>query len=201
MKTHEQLKLQIDDARSGRDGTPQTCEQLVEHIINIYGTEIELANAEIGRLQRVNDNLFRIKQKTVIANRDLMFANKRLVDIIDSQPHAKSCHYVLGQDDKQCNCWKARAARAAVAGENAPPTFTVTGRFGASIMFVGYCKWRKQWFWLYGGGTQEEIAEPEALFLDDDYIANNLLKTPRPKRADTSRIRRRKGGEQLALDL
>lgn len=67
-------------------------------------------------------------------------------------------------------------------------------------MFVGYCKWRKEWFWLYSG-TEEKIPEPDQLFLDDDYIANNLLTTPRGKRVNASRIRRVKGGEQLAFDL
>lgn len=64
MKTAKQLELEIADARSGRDGMPQTNEQLIEHIIKLYGVEFEKANAAL-------DELFRIKQRVVIANNEL----------------------------------------------------------------------------------------------------------------------------------
>ena len=82
-----------------------------------------------------------------------------------------------------------------------PPAHTVTGRFGCSVMFVGYCKWANEWRWLQPGGIEEKIAEPEALFLEEDYIANNLLPTPRGRREKPARIHRGKRGEQLVLGL
>jgi hypothetical protein len=57
IKNAQQLKLEIDDARSGRDGTPQTNEQLIEYIIGIYGAEFEKANDEIRRLRQENDTI------------------------------------------------------------------------------------------------------------------------------------------------
>jgi hypothetical protein len=78
LQTHEQLQLAIAEARTGADGQPQTSEQLIEHIISLYGAEFVKANQRIAdleegfkRQQLANDNLFRIKQKTVIANNDL----------------------------------------------------------------------------------------------------------------------------------
>jgi hypothetical protein len=77
----------------------------------------------------------------------------------------------------------------------------VSGSFGNSIMFVGYWKWLDQWYWIQPGGVVEKIAEPEKLFLDEKYVKNNLLKTPRGKREKPSRIHRGKRNEQLSLDL
>jgi hypothetical protein len=82
-----------------------------------------------------------------------------------------------------------------------PPTFTVTGRFGASVMFVGYERWTKSWVWLQPGGVTERISEPPHLFLEEDYIANNLLPAPRARTEKPSRIHRAKRGEQLSFDL
>lgn len=82
-----------------------------------------------------------------------------------------------------------------------PPLFTVSGRFGASVMFVGYERWLDQWVWLQPNGIVEKIAEPEMLFLEEDYIANNLLATPRGRRERPARIHRGKRADQLQMDL
>jgi hypothetical protein len=54
-------------------------ETLVEYVIRIYGAELDKANAEIHRL----------------------------VVLLSGRPHGKGCHYLLGQGDRKCNCWKA----------------------------------------------------------------------------------------------
>jgi hypothetical protein len=82
-----------------------------------------------------------------------------------------------------------------------PPEHTVSGRFGSCVMFVAYSRLTDQWLWLQPGGIVEKIAEPQALFLDDDYIVNNLLKTPRARREKATRIHRQKRGEQLLFTL
>ena len=67
MSNTEQLELEI--ARTRATMPPRDA---LEHVIKLYGAEFEKANAEIKRLREANDNLFRIKQKTVIANRELI---------------------------------------------------------------------------------------------------------------------------------
>jgi hypothetical protein len=81
-----------------------------------------------------------------------------------------------------------------------PPEHTVTGRFGAAIMFVGYSRVLDQW-WLVANGSVEKIDEPTELFLDDDYIASNLLATPRPRHEKSTHMRRGKRVDQLILEL
>ena len=81
------------------------------------------------------------------------------------------------------------------------PTGTVTGAFGCSVMFVAYFKWLDEWRWLQPGGIEERIPEPEKLFLDADYVENNLLAVPRGRREKPGRIRRQKGAEQLHFSL
>lgn len=81
-----------------------------------------------------------------------------------------------------------------------PPEHTVTGRFGAAVMFVGYSRLIDQW-WLVANGSVEKIDEPPELFLDDAYIAHNLLATPRPRREKSTRIHRGKRVDQLVLEL
>ena len=58
--------------------TPQ---QVIEHIIKLYGDELNAANSEIARLRNENDELFRIKQKVVIANRELKL---RLAEMVEA---------------------------------------------------------------------------------------------------------------------
>lgn len=79
MKDAQQLQLEIADARTGADGQPQTSEQLIEHIIALYGAELTKANDFIAEQKRANDELFRIKQRVVIANRELMRKNGDLL--------------------------------------------------------------------------------------------------------------------------
>ena len=81
-----------------------------------------------------------------------------------------------------------------------PPTHTVSGRTGGSVMFVGYSRLTDQW-WLVANGSAEKIAEPPELFLDDDWISNNLLTTPRARAETTPRLRRGKQAQQLVLEL
>ncbi|SRR5260370_30495961 len=58
MKTPKQLELEIEVARSGADGQPQTYEQLVPHIIKLYGAELEKGNEEIARLREALRDVF-----------------------------------------------------------------------------------------------------------------------------------------------
>jgi ABC-type hemin transport system substrate-binding protein len=76
-----QLELKIEQARK-----TMTPHELIDHVIKLYGVEFEKANAMIASLQaslkqsgellveqkRANDELFRIKQKVVIVNRELL---------------------------------------------------------------------------------------------------------------------------------
>lgn len=77
----------------------------------------------------------------------------------------------------------------------------MTGRFGASVMFVGYSRLTDQWYWLQPRSIAEKIAEPPELLLDDDYIANNMLTTPRARVEKKPRLRGGKRSEQLTLEL
>jgi hypothetical protein len=81
------------------------------------------------------------------------------------------------------------------------PTHTVSGRFGASVMFVAYSRWQRQWFWVQGGGSEERIAEPTHIFVDEEWAREHLLATPRPKLHKAVKLRRKKGDQQLALEL
>lgn len=81
------------------------------------------------------------------------------------------------------------------------PTHTVSGRFGASVMFVAFDRWRKQWLWIQPGGIEERIAEPTHIFVDEQWACEHLLKTPRAKLDKSGNIRRKKHDQQLALEL
>jgi hypothetical protein len=82
-----------------------------------------------------------------------------------------------------------------------PPEFTVSARFGASIMFVGYSKITDQWFWLQPGGILEKIAEPPLVFVEQGYVNKHTLATPRARIEKSSRIRRSKAAKQLVFGL
>jgi len=73
----------------------------------------------------------------------------------------------------------------------------VSGRFGASIMFVAYSKSLSRWYWIYPGGN-EQIAEPQMLFLDPDWAREHPAKKTSVRRENPLAIRRRKS-EQLML--
>jgi hypothetical protein len=76
----------------------------------------------------------------------------------------------------------------------------VTGGFGNSIMFVAHWKLLNEWYWIQPGGIVEKIAEPEKLFLDEDYVNKNLLKTPRGRREKPTHIHRKRA-DQLQFEL
>lgn len=65
--TTDQIELIIDEQRK-----LQSDAELIQWIIKLYGDELINANTEIIRLGKANDELFRIKQKVVIVNRDLL---------------------------------------------------------------------------------------------------------------------------------
>jgi len=87
----QQLQLQLEHLKR----TVKSPYELIEHVIQLYGAEFEKANACIaaqdaalkasGELlqaeKRTTDELFRIKQKVVIANRELLRRNKELTDL------------------------------------------------------------------------------------------------------------------------
>jgi hypothetical protein len=92
----QQLQLQLDHLKR----TVKSPYELIEHVIQLYGAEFVKANERIaaqeaslkasGELlqeqKRANDELFRIKQKVVIANRGLMAANKELAEQLNALP-------------------------------------------------------------------------------------------------------------------
>lgn len=82
------------------------------------------------------------------------------------------------------------------------PTATVSGRFGGSVMFVAFDKWRKQWMWVQPGGVEERIAEPTHLLVDEAWAAAHKLAAPRA-RVENKRghIRRKKQPTQMVLGL
>jgi hypothetical protein len=81
------------------------------------------------------------------------------------------------------------------------PTHVVSGRFGASVMFVAFDRLLKQWVWVQPGGVEEKIAEPTHIFVDEQWAREHLLETPRPKLHTSTRIHRGKSDQQLALEL
>lgn len=68
-------------------------------------------------------------------------------------------------------------------------------------MFVGYHRLLRQWYWLQPNGVVEKIPEPEAIFVDDDYVKQHTLKTPRGKPEHATLIRRGKRPNQLQFDM
>jgi hypothetical protein len=78
-----------------------------------------------------------------------------------------------------------------------PPTGVVSGRFGGSVMFVAYSKPLHQWYWIYPGG-EEKIAQPQMLFLDEEWARAHPAKNFSPKVEKPLAIRQRKA-EQLLL--
>jgi rRNA maturation endonuclease Nob1 len=63
-----QLELQIEHLKR----TVKSPHDLIEHVIKLYGAEFIKANDRIIELQKANDELFRIKQKVVTINRELL---------------------------------------------------------------------------------------------------------------------------------
>jgi hypothetical protein len=69
MKNAEQLELEIGEARATMSPA-----EVLDYVIKLYGAEFEKANAEIKRLRDENLELFQLKQKVQIVNRELMHA-------------------------------------------------------------------------------------------------------------------------------
>jgi len=81
------------------------------------------------------------------------------------------------------------------------PEHTVSGRFGASVMFVAFDRLLRRWVWVQPGGVEERIAEPSHIFVDEQWACEHLLETPRAKLDKPSKIRRKKAAQQLAFEL
>jgi hypothetical protein len=81
-----------------------------------------------------------------------------------------------------------------------PEGITISGRFGGSIMFVAYSRVLDRWLWIQPGGVEEKIAEPEMIFVDEDYIKKHTLAKPRSRTEKPSHIHRKRSS-QLQLDL
>jgi hypothetical protein len=80
-----------------------------------------------------------------------------------------------------------------------PPDHTVMGRYGASgasVMDVAYSHVTNSWYHVWGG-HQKEIAEPQMLFLDEDYARKHARPNPVPP--ENSQGMRKKKQEQLML--
>jgi hypothetical protein len=92
----QQVLLQIEHLKR----TVKSPHDLVEHVIQLYGAEFVKANEHIAALdaslkasgellteqKRVNDELFRIKQRVVIANRELIQKNSELAARLATLP-------------------------------------------------------------------------------------------------------------------
>lgn len=80
----------------------------------------------------------------------------------------------------------------------APPiNQTISVRFGSSVMFAAYSKWRG---WLMvNGNYEEEIAEPPLWLCSDEWARDHQRDLAKhPRRENPLRIRRAKA-EQLTL--
>jgi len=81
------------------------------------------------------------------------------------------------------------------------PEGTVSGRFGASLLFVGYEPLLKQWLWLQPKGVVERIAEPPQIFMEEEWVRQHTLPVPRPKLDVDPKLRGKNKHEQFALEL
>jgi hypothetical protein len=108
-KQTQQLELLIDAAIQSKTRTP---EELLAYVIDLYGKEFIKANDEIARLRSANDELFKIKQKVVIANRELIGKNKTMFDhvILIVKAEIDNC------DHPQCVEDRARTGFSQCAG-------------------------------------------------------------------------------------
>jgi hypothetical protein len=89
LKTYQQLHLEIEGARSGEDGTPQTPEELVDYIIKLSGDEFLKANIEIGRLRDLVRQSDKITVEIVGILPRVRDCLKRWAARYAASPHAK----------------------------------------------------------------------------------------------------------------
>ena len=80
------------------------------------------------------------------------------------------------------------------------PEGTVSGRFGSSVMFVFYFKALDEWRWVQPNSIEERIAEPQMVYVDEEWARKNTLKTPRGRCEKPTRIHRKRH-DQLSFDL
>jgi hypothetical protein len=79
-----------------------------------------------------------------------------------------------------------------------PPLCTVMVRFGSTVFDGWYSRFQREWFGVLPGGTMERIAEPEMLFVTEDYAREHPAKILRAKEK-SFRVRQSKRPVQLLL--
>jgi hypothetical protein len=72
--SERQLELQIEHLKH----TVKSPHDLIEHVIKLYAAEFIKANDRIVELTKANDEMFKIKQKVQIVNRELIQRNNEL---------------------------------------------------------------------------------------------------------------------------
>lgn len=77
-------------------------------------------------------------------------------------------------------------------------TGVISGRFGASVMFVAYEKYFRRWVWVYPGGA-ERINEPEMILVDENWARENRTLAQDHKAPPQRRGIRKKRVQQLEL--
>jgi hypothetical protein len=77
-----------------------------------------------------------------------------------------------------------------------PHDVTISGRFGASVMFVYHSRLLDAWFWLQPNSIIEKIGEPQMIYIDEEWIAAHPSTRPRPE--SSHKIHRQKQ-QQLVL--
>lgn len=80
-----------------------------------------------------------------------------------------------------------------------PPPHTVLVRFGAVVFDAFFSKWFG-WQAVYPGGKTERIAEPDMMFVSEEWAKEHERKTFCPVRS-TNKIRLSKKSEQLSFAL
>jgi len=73
---------------------------------------------------------------------------------------------------------------------------TISARCGCNVFFAAFSK-VTGWLWIYPGG-EEKIAEPQMLFVDEEWAREHPRRSPVISRENPLRIRKQKV-EQLRL--
>lgn len=72
-----------------------------------------------------------------------------------------------------------------------PIGFVVSARTGGSVFFAAYSRPLDQWFMVYPGG-EERIAEPQMLFLEEEYVSEHTRDLSKVVRRPTTTLRQGK---------